>query len=612
MITKQTTLDLNGPIIEILQNPVNVGTVEDGSNATFTGIATVTYPTQIPPNPSQDTGTLSYQWYDSNGILTDDQRRNIDGTTTTFNGVNTTTLTITNLKYLEDNQNQYYLSASYNPSAYGISPITAGTARSTGDAINEPLFSERATLSLYSRIEIVLQPSDVLDGSTETFSIFNVNATTLNPDEDNLLSYQWRINGNNLSDSIDVSGSRTSQLLIKQPVGTYTIDVIVSHPNTFPSSETSNSVTYVTEDPRIVVNLETYDSFNILNPINTTSTNLNNGPLNVIGRPRTGITPTPGNPVPSVVQFIYAPEKDIDVLIEMAAAGGSSFGGIQGGQGGWGVFRMTLRQNVEYSVKLGSNNASLEPPGGLISGTEEGAPGGGLAVMYEKNRVIAVLGGGGGAGTVAAGGDGGGFNQNGQSGFGRNGGGGGSGDPTQSRDDNFSPERGGGSLALCVSPPDDVFRDQGLSQCSDYTQAGKFKDAATGTEYDESAILNRGLRLGAAGRVNGGWGINGAGGAGGAGARGGSGSGGNKAGGGGGSGWADIGRVTVLKTSSGVNTGNAYLRIKLYDPAEPLPNPPVPTPPNYVRVDWNDARNPGYRRGDPFDVGGNSQTVTCP
>ena len=592
-----TSLDINGPILAITSQPQSVQNASIGDTITFTVTATASFPSG---SGLSATGTITYQWYDSFGPITNRTRTNANGTTSVISGATTASLSITNSQYETENQTSYYVIINYTPSAY-----SSGT---TGNAINEPLISNTATLSIIPLLSISLQPIEILDGSTEVFSIFNISAFTSNSNLDSQIAYQWRLNGSNLSDSANVTGSRTDQLRIKQGEGTYTIDCVVTHPTAQPSPLNSNAVTYVTEDPRIVVNLETYDSFNVVNPINTTSTNLNNGPLNVIGRPRTGLTPTPGNPVPSVVQFIYAPEKDIDVLIEMAAAGGSSFGGVQGGQGGWGIFRMTLRQNVEYAIKLGSNNASLQPGGGLISGTANGAPGGGLAVMYEKNRVIAVLGGGGGAGTVAAGGDGGGFNQNGQSGFGRNGGGGGSGDPAQSRDDNFSPERDGGALALCVSPPTDVFRDQGLSQCSDYTQSGKFKDAATGTEYGESAILNRGFRLGPAGRLNGGWGVDGAGGAGGAGARGGSGSSGNKAGGGGGSGWADTGKVTVLNTIPGVNTGNAYMRIKLYDPAEPLPNPPVPNPPNYVRIDWKDSRNPGYKIGTQGDVGGSDQT----
>ena len=615
MITKQTTLDLNGPIIEISQNPVNVGIVTDGSNVTFSGIATATYPSQTPSNPAQGTGTLSYRWYDSNGILSNGERRNVDGTTTTFSGVDTTTLTIINSKYLEDNQNQYYFSANYIPSAYGSSPITAGTARSTGDAINEPLFSERATLSLYSEIEIVLQPSEILNGSTETFSIFNVNATTLNPEEDNLLLYQWRLNGNNLSDGANVSGSRTKQLTIKQSAGIFSVDVVISHPNTFPSSVTSNSVTFEVEDPRQIVVIENVDISVEPARVVTSSVNLNSGPLNVSGSPSEvafGGGPTPA----STLKFLYAPEKDLDVVIEMAGAGGQSFNGVQAGQGGWGIFRMTLRQNVEYSIKLGPSDASFDPYGGRISGTARGGVGGGAAFLYEKNRLIAVLGGGGGAGSAAAGGDGGGLNLAGQKGFGRNGGDGGAGGPSGdgNNQDKFSADKNGGRAGSCpkggfVGDSASYFRNIGISDCNDYTTAGNLVTADSGRVITETASINRGWRTGAAGRVNGGWGINGAGGAGGGGAEGGDGSIANGDGGGGGSGYADLGRVQVLNTLSGVNTGNAYMRIKIYDPEDPIPNPPVPAPPNAVRVRWDDTRNPGYQYGDPFNVGGSFQTV---
>ena len=613
MITKQTTLDLNGPILEVFQNPVNVGVVTNGSAASFIGLATVTYPTQTPTNPAQGTGTIIYQWYDSRGILSNGSRNNGDGTTTTFNGVGTTTLTITNVNYLEDDLNQYYFSSNYVPSAYGSSPITAGTARSTGDALNAPIFSERATLSVYSEIEILLQPSSILDGSTEIFSTFNVNATTLNPQEDDLLSYQWRVNGNNLSDGANVSGSRTKQLSIKQSAGTFSIDVVISHPKTFPSSVTSDAVTFDVEDPRQIVVIEEVDL--TTKQVITTSTNLNSGPLNVRGNP--SAFGTPGSVAPaSTLKFLYAPEKDLDVVIEMAGAGGQSFSGVQAGQGGWGIFRMTLRQNVEYSIKLGPSNASFDPFGGRISGTARGGVGGGGAFFYEKNRLIAVLGGGGGAGAAAAGGDGGGFNLVGQRGFGRNGGdGGGAGvGGDGNNQDKFTADRNGGIAAGCpkggsLGTNASYFRNIGISDCSDYTTAGKLITADTGETIEQTAVLNRGWRTGVAGRVNGGWGINGAGGAGGGGAEGGDGSRGNGDGGGGGGGYADTGKVQVLNTLSGVNTGDSYIRIKIYDPADPIPNPPVPAPPNAVRVRWDDTRNPGYQYGDPFNVGGSFQTV---
>jgi hypothetical protein len=610
MISKQTTLDLNGPILSFTQNPVGVGIITNGSNVTFSGIATVTYPTQVPSNPVEGTGSIVYQWYDKNGQLSNGARANSDGSSTTYNGVGTTTLSIANAKYLEDNLNEYYLSADYIPSAYGLVgvAVTVGSARSTGNAVNESFFSNRITLDIYTTITIVLQPSEILDGSSETFSTFNINATTLNPQEDNLLSYQWRINGNNLSDNADVSGSRTKQLIIKQPVGTYTIDCQISHPKAFPSTIISNSVSYVAKDPRQIIAIEEIDLST--EQVLTNFSNLNSGPINLLGRPSQF-----GGTIPaSTVKFLYAPEKDLDVVIEMAGAGGQSFSGVQAGQGGWGVFRMTLKKNVEYSIKLGSSGASYDPFGGRISGTPiRGGGGGGAAFLYEKNRLIAVLGGGGGAGAAAAGGDGGGFNIAGEKGFGRSGGVGGSGGPSGSGQDRFTADVNGGTAGICPIGGlggTNYFRNIGISDCSDYTSSGHFTTADTGKVFSQTALLNRGWRTGIAGRLNGGWGINGAGGAGGGGAKGGNGSDGNSAAGGGGSGYADLGRMQVLNTLSGVNTGDAYMLIKLYNPADPIPNPTVSAPPNAVTVRWNDTREPGYKYGDEFGpVGGNEQTV---
>ena len=65
---------------------------------------------------------------------------------------------------------------------------------------------------------------------------------------------------------------------------------------------------------------------------------------------------------------------------------------------------MTLKKNTEYTVKLGIAYSQGGGPRGGING------GGGLAVIYEKARAIAVCGGGGGAGTGGRGGDGGGCN----------------------------------------------------------------------------------------------------------------------------------------------------------------------------------------------------------
>ena len=113
MISKQTSLDLNGPILSFVQQPQSVS-VSDSGSATFVGIATALFPVQDPPNPATNTGTLSYRWYaDGFGLLTDGT---FQGASITGSG--TTTLTITNAKSPTANGLRLFVDVDYVPSAY--------------------------------------------------------------------------------------------------------------------------------------------------------------------------------------------------------------------------------------------------------------------------------------------------------------------------------------------------------------------------------------------------------------------------------------------------------------------------------------------------------------
>jgi hypothetical protein len=109
---------------------------------------------------------------------------------------------------------------------------------------------------------------------------------------------------------------------------------VVTHPTAEPSPLQSNQVSYVVESIKEFVNLETYDGRNESVPFSMIQQNLNEGPLNITGRAQVSTSESP-NPVGaglragSVVYFLHAPEADVDVLIEMAASGGTSCGGIQ-------------------------------------------------------------------------------------------------------------------------------------------------------------------------------------------------------------------------------------------------------------------------------------------
>ena len=84
----QSDLDLNGPVLSFTTQPVGTSCSVASGIATFTGIATATFP------PSQieretNTGTVTYQWYTGTTALTDGTTNGITAT-----GTATTTLTL--------------------------------------------------------------------------------------------------------------------------------------------------------------------------------------------------------------------------------------------------------------------------------------------------------------------------------------------------------------------------------------------------------------------------------------------------------------------------------------------------------------------------------------
>jgi hypothetical protein len=155
-INKQTTLDLNGPVLSFTTHPSSVSACTSGI-VTFVGIATATFPSQDPPNPATGTGYISYRWHwEGYGELSDGDLQG-----TTIVGSATTTLTLSGISStVLFNNSKFFLRADYIPSAYVVSgsDVTAGTARSTGNAVNDPKDSDVATLNVFPDIEIKTQP----------------------------------------------------------------------------------------------------------------------------------------------------------------------------------------------------------------------------------------------------------------------------------------------------------------------------------------------------------------------------------------------------------------------------------------------------------------------
>ena len=179
--TIPTDLQLNGPILSFVKNPSDT-TLAVGQSAYFTGVATAQFPDQTPVNPAVGfaTGTIAYQWYSvTDGQLTEG---------TKYTGTATTELYINGVESPSDNGTQYYLSADYV--AIGTSP----------NANNESFTSSSASLTVHPEIIINTHPSNVSVGAGGV-ATFTIDAS-LTDGSYGGLAYQWRVDGENITDGV--------------------------------------------------------------------------------------------------------------------------------------------------------------------------------------------------------------------------------------------------------------------------------------------------------------------------------------------------------------------------------------------------------------------------
>ena len=538
----QSDLDLNGPVLSFTTQPVGTSCSVASGIATFTGIATATFP------PSQieretNTGTVTYQWYTGTTALTDGTTNGITAT-----GTATTTLTLSGLTSPLPINGQVFVQVGYDPNDL------------TPNAINEPLNSNNASLTVFPTISIDTQPQDttVVEDIATTFSVA---AST--SDGSTGLGYQWYLNGNT------ISGATSPTLSITRPdPGLDKVYCAVSHPTAQPGIVTT------TQANLDVASARTFLTWELIGAGTRQGKGERDlataGPFNERAR----------IPINARIVQLFSPEKDIDVKITLgAAAGANSNRGHRGGEGGISVFKMTLKQNTEYTVKLGINSNQGGGPRGGLNG------GGGLAVIYEKARAIAVCGGGGAAGTGGRGGDGGGCNVAGERG--QNGSNGGvliavdqlpstgmtqSGRTGVADFNNEAP--GSGRLSGCTIGG--YYNRQGKAPCEDVGTGVAFLKNDGGVMSDTTSTstgpITRGYKAGQGHRNNGGAG-SGNGGGGGAGARGGEGNMCTNGGGGGASGYYTS-QVELLSSATlpngtrlGGNDDVAFICVEAYNPS---------------------------------------------
>ena len=560
MTEKQTTLDLNGPILSFIQQPVAVGTTL--STATFVGIATATFPTQTPANPATNTGTIGYRWYAEGSALTDGSFRGA-----TISGTATTTLTLSSLKSPETNNVNFFLRADYTPSAYGLPgvAITEGTARFTGNAVNDPLDSNVATLTVLPTITITSQPGIATVGSGSR-AIFTVEAS-ISDSGFGGLSYQWNINGQDLTDNGNTIIGATQQTLffIPSSVGISTVKVTVSNPNA--TSVVSNIVNLNVANPRNIIIIEGYTPQNNYSLLSTNLDQVGNFTL----------TDTTFGSNFNIINF-YAAENNIDAELEIRTSKGLDTGSYFGGQGGISRIRITLEKNIEYTVLGISNNSGL--------------------FIYRGSTLIAAVGKGGDAGSLGNGGAGGGVNDSGGSGSGRNSGFGGvrpsAGELTTNGifgsnstittflpGDSKATIPNGGRTISC--PKGSYWVDvRGVPPCSNIGFSQFYN--TNQTLIPQSSLINRGFKPGytitstEGARISNG-------GTGGTGATGGSG--GDGGGGGGGSGYTNNSYTVLSSSFGGNNSLKSTINFKVFvpppvlaaaPPSGSIVSPPAPEP----------------------------------
>jgi len=372
-----TSLFLNGPKVGIITDPQNQENVV--GVATFTGIATATFPDSNFDFDSVSGGSIAFKWYfDGSRILDTTEDSNSNAEIVGFSSATGagSTITISGLT-LSDSNKEIYFEADYVPSAYQTTPpVTAGTARSTGNAFNDPVKSLTAEVIPLPLLEVVSDPDDVTTVDIAKFSVVGrINPTTVQRS----ISYQWQLDGVDL-----VDGNELITQVSKVQPSIFTI-----------TGDDGSSQTVDTSRNSVINNL------------------------------KSGITYT-----------ITTDGTIVTKLFASGAGGGQSNGrSVSGGKGGSAEGTFTFVKDKTYKLRIGGAGANggsggFSGGGNGGGGFGQGGGGGGFTGLFEDsftigNAIIIAAGGGGGANDPAGGGAGGGTTGNNSGNVGGRGGAGG-------------------------------------------------------------------------------------------------------------------------------------------------------------------------------------------
>ena len=356
-----TSLFLNGPKVGIITDPQTQENIV--GVATFTGIATATFPDT---NFALDGGSIAFKWYFDGSLISDDegtQNTNNNASIVGFSSATGTGSTITiNGLTINDSNKEIYFEAEYVPSAYSEptgSAVTAGTAKSTGNAFNEPVKSLTAEVIPLPSLEVVDDPDDAISPNIANFSVVaRINPTTVQ----RTISYQWQLDGVDL-----VDGNELITRVSKVQPSTFTI-----------TGDNGSSQTVDTSQTSVINNL-----------------------------------------ISGVTYTITTDGTVITKLFASGAGGGQSNGrSVSGGKGGSAEGTFSFVKDKTYKLRIGGAGANggsggFSGGGNGGGGFGQGGGGGGFTGLFEDsftigNAIIIAAGGGGGANDPAVGGAGGG------------------------------------------------------------------------------------------------------------------------------------------------------------------------------------------------------------
>lgn len=366
-----TDLDLNGPVLSYTTQP-DSQTKNRGDSVTFTVAATTEFPGNSAAD-GNDAGTITFQWSEVNTRqyriipgtpLPSGALRNLTNGTegsNTISGATSASLTISNLDTPGDNARTFVCEISYT-----VGDEYDSANKGTGTALNAPLQSSTATLTVNPLLEIISQPSSS-SVPINTPASFTVGAR-LTDNTTSSLSYAWYVGVGGATPTLAENKTYTTQNVTQETV-TVIVDDTVTDTTTH-----SYSQSFGTGDHTV------------------------------------NIPPTGYN-----VSFTIAGAQ--------GGSGGSdeSGSGAGGGNGRWGSFTVpnSQAQGQPFNFRIGtagggggrgqfwafgSNGASNIAPGGRGGGAGPrgwsggGGGGGGASGVVRNSLLLCCAGGGGGGG----------------------------------------------------------------------------------------------------------------------------------------------------------------------------------------------------------------------